>query len=88
MWAAALNWIVGSRLGRAVSTVLAGLALLFGVYLRGKSEGKAESERRQDEAALEALRNRKKVDEEIDTHAPAERRKRLNRWVQNGDERL
>lgn len=81
----ALAWLLGSSLGRKVA-LGALIALGVGiVVVRIYAAGAARERARQAEAALRNLRERIKVDDEIEKLSPAARRERLSRWVRDDE---
>jgi hypothetical protein len=77
----AFSWLLGSALGRKVAAgVLIALAIAFGLY-RVYAAGAARERAKQAQATLQNLRNRMRVDDEIASMSPADRRKRLSEWV-------
>ena len=69
--------IVGTRIGRMLLAIGAGAAAIFGVYLKGRSEG-AQSEK--DKAAIRHAKNVKIAKEESASskaRTPGEARKRM-----------
>lgn len=77
-----LAYLSGSSIGRyaAMALIITGLVLLivWRIYASGANKEKA----RQAEASLKAKLERIKNDEEIGNLSAAERRKRLDDWVQ------
>lgn len=76
-----LAWLIGSKVGRYVALGLLIAASIGVVLLRVYSAGKSAEKARQAEAALRALRERIKTDDEITKLSPTARRERLSRWV-------
>jgi hypothetical protein len=66
-------------------TVIAGaagglIALLLGIFLKGRASGKAAERDRQQKAQLDAYRDRDKIDDEIRRTDPDDLRQRLRDW--------
>lgn len=78
-------WLVGSKLGRYVALGLLFAAALGVLVWRIYAAGAAKERARQAEAALNALRTRIKVDDDISKLSDAQRRERLNRWVRDDE---
>lgn len=70
-----------SRAAGYVAALGALVAILVGVWLKGRAEGKATMREEQERHRLEALSRKRKLDSEIDNLGPADRDQRLNRWV-------
>lgn len=80
---AVLSWLMGSALGRKVAL---GLVLVLGalfVVWRIYSAGRAAEKARQAEASLQNIRNRMRIDDDIDKLSRDERRKRLEEWARD-----
>lgn len=79
-----LAWLMGTRLGRWVMGMTAGLVaiivLLWQVFAAGRKAERAD----QAEQSLENLREREKTDDEVAAMPAADRRKRLREWVRDG----
>lgn len=80
MW---MSWVLGSRLGQWVAGAFGLIVTLFAVYLRGRADGRQSEQSEQDRNTLERMRDRKVVDDEIESLSAAERRRRLDYWVQD-----
>lgn len=80
-----IAWLMGSKVGRYVALGLLITALIAVAVWRIYAAGQAREQARQAEAALKALRERIKVDDEVARMAPADRRKRLSEWVRDND---
>lgn len=70
-----------SRAAGYVTAVGVLLALLFGVWLKGRAEGKATMREEQERHRREALARKRKLDSEIDDLGPADLDQRIHRWV-------
>lgn len=57
------------------------IAVAFGIWLKGRSEGKAVMQAEQERHRAEAIAAKRKSDSEIDDLAPADLDHRFNRWV-------
>jgi len=76
-----IAWLIGTKLGRLVAEITLITAVVGIVLLRARQSGVEAERLKQLQKALEALRTRMKVDEEI-TQLPAdERLRRLNKWL-------
>lgn len=80
-----VSWLMGSKIGQYLAGAFVIGLLVVTVLFRVYSAGKARERARQTEAALKALRERMKVDDEVEKLAPDKRLERLNRWVSDGD---
>lgn len=76
------TWLLGSSLGRQVLMWGSAVLLVLVIIARIYSAGRAAERARQAEERLRHLRERAKVDDEITKLGSAERRKRLERWLQ------
>ena len=54
------SWLAGSRVGRAVSALLAVAGAAFGLYLKGRSDARAKADA---EKAKDYVDTRKRIDE-------------------------
>ena len=74
------------RFAGYVAALGALLVILFGAYAKGRREGKAIIKAEQARARQQAVANKRKLDDEVDSLGPADLDSRLRRWVHN-DER-
>jgi hypothetical protein len=80
MW----QWLISSRLGRAVSAALAFVAALGAAYLKGRSRGRTDAKQDAQERELEAHDRINEADTGSGA-TDAERIKRLQRMGQDWD---
>lgn len=80
-----IAWLWAKISGYAVAAGAA-IALLAGVWLKAKSEGRAAEREIQARHKAEAIANKRKLDSEIDDLAPADLDQRFRPWVRE-DER-
>lgn len=78
LWAKFAGWAVGAG---------AILAAIGGVWLKGRSDGKAAEQAAIARHRAEAIENKRKLDDEIDNLAPADVDERFDRWVRKPDQR-
>lgn len=80
-----------TRLWSKVSGWLAGvgalIALGFGLWLKGRQEGKAAIRTEQDQKRAEARQAKKESDDEVDGLGHADLDERFNRWVRGSEQR-
>jgi len=76
-----IAWLIGTKLGRLVAEITLIAAVVGIVLLRARQSGVEAERLKQLQKALEALRTRMKVDEEITTLPADERLRRLNKWL-------
>lgn len=74
-------WLATTRAGRWVLGASAAVALAAGVLLRAYGTGRDAEESRQARDSLDALRERNRIDDEVDALGDARRRNELARWV-------
>lgn len=77
MWGFLIEQVRKSLLWQVGAAFLGFLGLLAAAFYRGKAAQRAA----QDEASLEALRKRGRVEDEIAAASDSERRGRLSKWV-------
>ena len=76
-----LLWLANSRVGRAVSALLAFLAAAGGVYLKGRSDAKNKAEAKK---AKDYVDTRKRIDE---TDVPSDDPSVLRDWLRERGKR-
>ncbi|MGO4671151.1 hypothetical protein [Bosea sp. 2RAB26] len=69
------------RFAGSIAALGALLAILIGAYAKGRSEGKATLQARQERARRESITDKRKRDDEIDSLGPAALEQRLQRWL-------
>lgn len=72
LWSRAAGWLA------AAGTVL---LILAGAFLKGRRDGKAVMAEEQERHRREAIANKRKLDSEIDSLAPADLDSTFQRWV-------
>ncbi|WP_092863173.1 hypothetical protein [Albimonas pacifica] len=72
--------LLSSRPARWAGAALLVLGAFLGLRAKWRSDGKADAEAEQREAAFKRADDRRKVDEEVDDLDAIERRERLRRW--------
>jgi len=81
-----MSALFGSLLPYIIAAVAA-LAAFVGAYLKGKSAGKQSEQAKQNRARLDAIKDRKELDNEIDGLGPADLDARFDRWRVHDDRR-
>ncbi|MDO9364662.1 MAG: hypothetical protein Q7T60_17170 [Sphingopyxis sp.] len=71
-WAKLSGWAAGAG---------ALIALGLGIWIKGRSEGAAAARAAEENRKQEAIATKRKLDDEIDNLAPADRDKRFDSWV-------
>ncbi|CAM5397561.1 hypothetical protein AFEL58S_01984 [Afipia felis] len=80
-------WFVRSKVGRAIAAA-AGLVVAIGIAaLRVFNAGKSSERVRQDRQSLENLRDRARIEDEVDNLPPGDVERRLSRWVRPSERR-
>jgi len=72
--------IIGTRLGRMALAVGAGIVAVFGVFLKGKSEGAAKERARQNAERQKINRKIDAIEDDIADNTPDENREELKKW--------
>lgn len=80
---AIVAWLLGSKLGRYAALALLVVSVIGIAMWRARMSGVEAERMKQLQRALEQLRLRVKVDDEIAKLAPDERLVRLSRWVRD-----
>ena len=72
-----LAWLIGSRMGRAIALALTTAGVIAFALLRAFSAGQTSARAQANQDALKTVRQRIRIDEDIRSLSPAERRRRL-----------
>lgn len=78
LWSKVSGWLAGAG---------ALIALGFGIWLKGRQEGKAAIRAEQDQKRAEARQAKKESDDEVDGLGHADLDERFNRWVRGSEQR-
>ncbi len=78
LWSKLTGWFAGAG---------ALVALGFGLWLKGRQEGKAAMRAEQDQKRAEARQAKKESDDEVDGLGHADLDERFNRWVRGSERR-
>lgn len=74
-----------SRFAGYIAALGALLALIAGAFLKGRSDGKAIMAEERERHRREAITAKRKIDDEVDSLAPADVDQRLARWLRKDD---
>lgn len=72
LWSRISGWLAGAG---------ALIALGFGLWLKGRQEGKAVMQAERDQKLAEARKARKELDDEVDGLGHADLDQRMSRWL-------
>lgn len=78
-------WLIGSRLGRALSAAVGVVAAFLGVYALGRRGGAEKAETNQLRRRVQASEEARKVQDEINSMGGADRRDALGKWMRDDD---
>lgn len=78
---ATLMGLLGAEIGGYLAAAAAFVVAVLGLVMKSRADGRAQERAKQDRAALDALRERAKVDDETQGLDDRELRRRLGEWV-------
>lgn len=79
----ALAWLTGSQTGRTIAAIALGALAVAAILWRAFSAGQSAEKAKQAQAAIDALRDRIKTDDEIQKMGVDARRRQFRRWLSN-----
>lgn len=84
-----MMWLlaVWGRLKGWLLVCAAAVAVILGAFFRGRNEGRRAAERERDAARLEAIRQAKGIDDDVDALGDADLDQRYRRWLRDNAER-
>ena len=80
-WPVIVQFFLGTKIGRILLMVAAALAAVFGVYLKGRSEGRAAERAKHEKQTKKEVAAGAKRRKSIDALPDDEVKKRLRRWT-------
>lgn len=76
-------WPLWAALPRWLKEALVAIATGILIYLAGRNRGTANERARQKAADAQAIKRRKEIDDEVARLPPADRDRRLDRWMRD-----
>ncbi len=76
-------WLATSKTGRALTAVGALLAAIGAALLKAYSAGRAVERDRQDKSSLDNLRERARLEDQLQAETPDQRKKRMDLWARD-----
>ena len=80
-WPVITSFLIGTRIGRAISAVGLIVVAIFWANVLGRRKGAKGERAKQKAKDIKLVKEKVKIDESLRKATPAERRKRFERWV-------